>query len=205
MMNSKRVFYGMTAVVTLLSIGIIGSAYLGSQLLTSHAKTLSDLKLQNKVLNQEKTSLIKAKKDVAKYMPLESIAKTIVPQDKDQAEAVREITNIASATGITLSTITLPLSNLGLPAPTTTGATSISKSDLTQLTPVKGSTGLYVLKISVSQDAQSPVAYTKFIDFLAKLEQNRRTAQVSSITLQPYPQDRNLVTFTLNLDEYIKP
>lgn len=211
-MNSKRVFYCMIALVVILSGGVIAAAYESSQLLAAKSKKLTDLKLQNKVLDSEQISLTKAKKDIAKYQPLADIAKTIVPQDKDQAESVREINNLAAQSGFSISTITLPTSNLGLIVPsnssTSTGTSSAApapKTALSQLTPVKGQTGLYVLPITVTQDPASPVPYAEFIDFLNRLEQNRRTAQVSNITLQPNQQSHNMISFNLTLNEYIKP
>ena len=40
---------------------------------------------------------------------------------------------------------------------------------------------------------------------MAALENNRRTALVSAIALQPDAKDPNNVGFTLTIDEYIKP
>jgi hypothetical protein len=214
-MNSKRVFYLMIGGLIVLVLGILGSTYLASSMLSTRAKTLSDLKLKNQVLSTEQTGLIKAKKDIAKYTSLEKIAKTIVPQDKDQAQTVREIVKLASDSGIKPTSITFPASTLGAPAAgaTSTGAAdtpatskaSSAAAGLTQLTPVKGATGLYILPIIISQDSSSPVPYARLVDFLSRLEQNRRTAQVSSIVLQPSSADRNMLSFTLTVDEYIKP
>jgi len=65
--------------------------------------------------------------------------------------------------------------------------------------------GVYNLQIIIQEGTNSPVPYSKFIDFLSRLEQNRRTAQVTSIVLQPLATDRDNVSFTLTLNEYIKP
>jgi hypothetical protein len=211
MMNSKRVFYLMVGCLVLLVAGTVGSTYLASSMLASKAKSLSDLKVQDAVLTEEQTRLIKAKSDVAKYAPLEAIARSVVPQDKDQAETAREIVKIASDSGIQLSSITFPTSNLGAgplggaAASGTTVAPSAAASNLTQLTPVKGTAGLYVMPITLTQDTSSPVTYSKFIDFLSRLEQNRRTALVTSVVLQPSSIDRNQLSFTLTLNKYIKP
>lgn len=207
-MNSKRVFYGMTTVLVLLFVSILGSAYLANTMLQQQSAKLMELKARSAVLDEEQISLIKAKKDIETYTPLEKIAKVIVPQDKDQARAVREIIKIANDSGISPSSITFPVSTLGTKkAPLSPGspAPATAKSNLSQLIPVKDIKGVYVLNITINQDASSPVPYDKFIDFLARLEQNRRTAQVSSIVLQPSSTDRNLLSFTLTVDEFIKP
>lgn len=209
-MNSRRVFYLMTAGIIMLVIAILGSTYMAGSMLEKRAATLHDLKLKNRVLSEEKTGLIKARQDIAKYSSLEKIAKTIVPQDKDQAQTVREIVKLANLSGINPSSITFPASTLGAAAtPTTSSGTTASGAsragNLTQLTPVKGMTGLYVLPITIQQDSSAPVPYDRLIEFLSRLEQNRRTAQVSSIVLQPSTVDRNKLSFTLTVDEYIKP
>jgi len=212
-MNSKRVFYVMAGGLVLLVAAIVGCTYLASSMLASRAKVLSDLKVQDAVLTAEQASLTKAKKDIVKYSPLETIAKSVVPQDKDQAETVREIVKLASDSGLQLSSITFPASTLGAKAAGVAGAATgttpvvpkAGNANLTQLTPVKGSPGLYVMPITITQDTSAPVPYTKFIGFLAKLEQNRRTAQVTSIVLQPLPTDRSQLSFTLTLQKYIKP
>ncbi|MDB5182139.1 MAG: hypothetical protein JWP13_902 [Candidatus Saccharibacteria bacterium] len=202
-MNSKRVSYIMIGALAALVLAIIGGAYAASTVLQKQADTLNALKLKHEVLEEEKVGLAKAKKDVEKYSSLERIAKTIVPQDKDQAETVREIVKLASDSGMRPSSITFPASTLG----STPGAkpTAGGASNLTQLTPVSGNPGLYLLPITISQDASAPVSYSQFINFLSRLEQNRRTAQVSSIVLQPSPQNRNTLSFTLTVDKYIKP
>ena len=208
--TSKHVYYGMVGLLVLLVAGIFGTSYLALGQLQHQADKLVDYKLQNKVLEAEQTNLVKAKKDISTYRELESIAKVIVPQDKDQALAVREIVKLASASGIQPSSITFPASTLGA----TTGAavvpgsgvpTASGKNGLSQLTPVKDIKNVYNLQITIQQDAGAPVPYDRFLDFLQRLEQNRRTAQVSSVVLRPDTKDHNLVSFTLVVDEYIKP
>lgn len=209
-MNSKRVSYLMSGFLVILVLAVIGSAVLANMLLEKQAHTLSDLKLNSQVLDQQQTSLIKAKKDIKKYEALDTIARTIVPQDKDQAQTVREIVKIAGDSGITPTSISFPSSTLGSattvrPATGTASTAPAANTNLTQLIPVKGTPGLYTLQITINQDASSPVEYSKFLDFLSRLEQNRRTAQVSGIVLQPSATDRNKLSFTLTVDEYIKP
>ncbi len=206
-MNSKQTFFVQCGVLLLLVVAVVGGAYESNILLTSQAKKLQKLKMQDQVYASEATEVTTAKSDVAKYTPLGNIAKAIVPQDKDQAEAVREIVNIASAAGISLTSISFPASTLGGTSTgvTTTPSSSGSASPLSQLTPVKGIAGLYNLQITIQQDDKHPVAYNSFLDFLSRLEQNRRTAQVTSIQLNPDKTKPNMLSFTLIVNEFIKP
>ena len=198
-MNSKILNYILIAVTVLLSLGLIFSADAANSILKSRSKELLAAKNNNLTTVQQQMQLAMDKKTIAKYSELNSIAETVVPQDKDQAEAVREIVNLAGASGISqLSSISFP--------PSVLGGTSIkSSSGLTQVTPVPGVPGVYALQITISQSPNSPVPYSSLTSFLTKLEQNRRTAQVSSISIEPDSKTPNNVSFTLVINEFIKP
>lgn len=213
-MGSKRVYIGMIILVSLLGCGIIAVAILGDGILQKQSKKLVSLKLDNEVLNEQQTSITQAKKDIAKYAELNKEAKAIVPQDKNQAAAVREITKIASESGIKLSSISFPASSLGQKATTPTSTDKSEGSDttkkeaappVTQVKPVEGIKGVYSMEITIQQDSNTPVPYFSLTLFLAKLEQNRRTAQVTSVTIQPIAKSPDKLAFTLVLSTYIKP
>lgn len=198
-MKSKYVCYLMLGLIAILVIGLVGGAYGANALLTSQSKQLLHNRLQINVLAAEQTQLTKAKNDIKKYQELASIARSVVPQDKDQAQTVRQIVDIAAANRIMLSSITFPASTLGT---TTTGAV---QRNLSQLAPVAGIPGVYNLQLTVQSDTANPIPYAQCIAFLTALEHNRRTALVSSITLQPDAKNRSKLSFTLTLQEYIKP
>ncbi len=200
-MRAKQLYFVLTGVLVLLLLGFFGMAYGANKFMSGQATKLGKLRADSAVANQQEISLAKNKQDIAKYSSLNAIAETIVPQDKDQAEAVREIVNLAAQSGIgKLSSITFPTSTLGA-----TGTTKTGNPNLTQLTPVKGMTGVYQLQITITQTVADEVPYSQFTSFLEKLEQNRRTAQVSSITIQPDAQRAGYVAFNLVINEFIKP
>lgn len=199
-MRAKQLYFVLLTVFVLLLAGFAGVGYETDTFLSKRADKLSKLRADSEVLSTLQDTLAKNKQDIAKYSELNQIAETVVPQDKDQAEAVQEIVNLASASGISkLSSITFPSSTLG-----TTATGSSKNPNLTQLTPVKGISGVYNLQITVTQDSGAGTTYDQFLTFLSKLEQNRRTAQVTGISIQPTA-GSNTVAFTLILNEYIKP
>ncbi|MGC1176797.1 MAG: hypothetical protein WA843_01895 [Candidatus Saccharimonadales bacterium] len=216
-MITKRLHSLLVASVCLLLAAMVGGVYGASGLLTKEAGKLTILKAKSLALSQQQVALTKAKKDIAKYADLQKITGAIVPEDKNQAAAVREIVNIAAASNINLGSISFPASTLGnlpvasagaspaAPAPAAAAASNSKANGLSQLLPVKNIPGVYELLITVQSDSNKPVQYDKFISFLSALEHNRRTAQVSAITIQPAKDNRNLLTFTLSLNEYIKP
>ena len=207
-MNSKHVFFGMIGVVSLLVVGIFLSLTGANKTLTGRSDKLTQLKLSNRVLDEQQTLLVQAAKDVDKYTELERVAKSIVPQDKDQAKAVREIVKIADLAQVKLGAISFPASTLGQPtaAPsTTTGTTKVVTTALSQVKPLDNIPGVYVMEIVIQQDTAAPVTYDRMIDFLSRLEKNRRTAHVVNVTVQPDPSNRSLLTFNLVVNIYIKP
>ena len=209
-LDSKLVNRMMLALVAILLIGILlGTKTVVAQL-KSQGDSLVSLKAKGQALKQEQTNLISAKAEVVKYSDLETIAKAVVPQDKNQAEAVREIVNLAAANGITLSTIAFPSSTLGSAAPvapatgTSSSTPTPSSLSLSQLTAVKGIPGVYALPIEVDDSQpKTAVSYGAFYNFLTNLEQNRRTSLVTGLNIQPLA--NGLVTFSLTINEYIKP
>lgn len=197
-MNSKRLFYIFTSLVILLGLGVVGAAYGANSVLTARASELSKLKAQSQAIDEVQASLLRNKADLTKHHELNEIAKAIVPQDKNQTQTVREIVKIAEDSGILqLSSITFPSSTLG--------ANGVAKTpSLTQLTAVSGMSGVYTLPITISVTEENAVSYEKLITFLRGLEQNRRTAQVTNLTLTPSSKSSN-IAFTLIINEYIKP
>jgi hypothetical protein len=201
-MTARRLHFILIGVLCLSIVALLGFVYAANTLLVAQSKTITDAQLRSLVVEEKQRSITKAKTDIQKYSDLASIAKGIVPQDKDQAQTVREIVNIAEQNGIKLGTISFPSSTLGSAKP---GTKVVGNPALSQLSVVKGISGVYSLNITVESDASSPASYTKFINFLDALEHNRRTALVNGITLQPTGTDPSKLTFSLILNEYIKP
>jgi Tfp pilus assembly protein PilO len=213
-MSSKRLHLIFVAVIGLLFLSLIVGTYQANKLLAAKGKTLTSLKAKSQALTEEQANLAKAKQDITKYTELYNITKSIVPEDKSQAEAVREIVNLADANNISLGSITFPASTLGgaasnsanTTAPTSSATnTSSAANSLSQMKPVKGIPGVYELPITVQSNSDEPTRYSQLSGFLAALEKNRRTAQVNSIVIQPNEDNPNFLDFTLIINEYIKP
>ena len=207
-MSPKRFFFVMIGLLSVSLIILVASGVVGNMLLKKQADKLMSLKLENRTLEEQQTALQQANKDVQKYAELQKTAKTIVPQDKDQARTVRELVSLAAESNIPVSSISFPSSSLGQTTAPSTSSSSTSKAlspTITQVKPVDGATGLYQMEITLQSDTTKPVPYSSFISFLSKLEQNRRTAQVSNISILPYTKDLNLITFTLGINVFIKP
>lgn len=210
-MSSKKIFFGMVGLLSLLGILLIATVVVGDKVLRSQSDKLASLKLEDQVIEMQQASLVQANKDLQKYAELKSIAKQIVPQDKDQARAAREIISLAEQSGIRIASLTFPTSTLGQPVPKAPAAAEGAETPkttappVTQVKPVDGIKGLYYLDIAMASDSNRPVTYNKLVEFLSRLENNRRTAQVSQISIQPDPRNRTGLNFTLTVTVYIKP
>jgi hypothetical protein len=215
-MSAKRVFYVMLGLVVLISLLVAASVFGANAFLNSQKDKLVKAKVDNQVVEQQQQYLVRAKEDLKKYDELNATTKAIVPQDKDQAKTVREISTVAQKSGIQLDSITFPISSLGgisVAPPSSSdssssgaapadGAQAAPPSGLTQVAPVEGISGVYSLEIIVS--SQSPVPYYQFLDFLERLESNRRTAHVQKLVLNP-TESGDALSFILTLNAYVKP
>lgn len=82
-MSTKKIYFGMIGLTSLLGICIFITLFSALNILKSHSDGLTEVKLENRVLENQQASLLKAKRAIAKYSELNDIAKTVVPKDKD--------------------------------------------------------------------------------------------------------------------------
>lgn len=211
-MSSKKRSWLLAFILGLLIVALFASAYKTNALLESKANKLTALKSKVISLKQQKSDLAKAKKDIALYKELYEISKSVVPENKDQAETVRQIVKLANQNNVEVGSITFPASTLGAgaatgtattpaPAATAPAAGASAKPNLSQLEAVPKIPGVYVLKVNLTGSAAS---YAQIISLLSDLEQNRQTAEVTNITITP-PQEETSYVINLVINSYIKP
>ncbi|MDZ7744634.1 MAG: hypothetical protein U5K77_02630 [Candidatus Saccharibacteria bacterium] len=199
-MTSKRLYMLLLVLLAILGVLSVSGAVYGNDWLKEQSEELNTLKAQSEMFDEQLVSLVQAKQDVQTYSDLETVARTVVPQEKDQARTVREIIALADSADVGIASISFPSSELGSDDAPTSSSDDVS---ITQLEKVDGIPNLYHMNISV-QGANS-VPYERLLNFLEKLEQNRRTAQVTNITVNPSTENRNNVNFSITLQVYIKP
>ena len=213
-MNPKRANYILIAGFIISAGLLLFSAYDVNNLMKHQANNLTALKAKLAGLQQVQTSLNTDRKDITTYNSLYTIAQSVVPENKDQAQAVRQIINLANTNGVNVASITFPTSSLGNNVHSTTGVTPSvkpsgpsSSSNLSQLTAVPNIPGVYELPITVLSSTISgqETTYPQLIAFLKDLENNRLTALVSTINITPDQNNSNLFSFSIQLNIYIKP
>ncbi len=210
-MTTKRFYFVMVGLNFLFLILLIATVVWGNGLISKQSDKLRSAKTESAIIEQQQISLLQAKKDVDKYKDLSEIVKAIVPQDKDQAKTVREISKLATEAGVTLKDIRFQTSNLGqvtAPPKATTDDSAAPKAQaaptLSQVKAIDGIKGVFALEIIISSLETQPTTYQQLIDFLEKLETNRRTAHVDKIAIKPL-ENGNTLTFSITLNAYVKP
>jgi hypothetical protein len=225
-MSSQRLRLILFGSFGLMVVIFIAATFLGLSMLQKKSKSMTELKSQSKSLESQVTQLNIAKKDVDKYKFFNDVAKAVIPNDKDQVQAVAELFQMANESGILLQSVSFPASTLGTKASTpaagstttntttsTTAPTPSTKDVISQAKPVAGISGLYSVELVIGPQTgdkvpvDKKVNYEKMLAFLSKIERNQRTAQVTKVDIQPPKADSTSsdFSFTFNVNIFIKP
>lgn len=200
-----------------VSVGLVGGAmYIGYSSMQASSNSLVNAKLDTMLAEEKEKTFIKAKKDLEKYKGLSETLQKILPKDKDQARAVRELYKISDEAGVSIVSITFPSSTLGAKAAaaptapagtdkTATTSTAAQKA-VSQAAPVSGLPGVQGIDLELSVEGQNDsfTQFSRMVTFLQKVEQNRRSMQIKKITVTPDDTTRN-VKFELTVTIFVKP
>jgi Tfp pilus assembly protein PilO len=118
-LNSKNFRTILLAGLALLALLFVGVLFIGLGFLSKESQHMVELKVKSETADAQLANLEQAKKQVEQYSFFKDIARTVIPNDKDQAAAIIEINNIAKEVGINIQSITFPQSTLGLTSCTT--------------------------------------------------------------------------------------
>jgi len=224
-MNSQRFRLVLLGTLGLCVIIFMALCVFGLSMLRSESDKMVQLKLENRTADAQLANLNVSKKEIEKYSYFKSVAASVIPNDKDQAKAVLDIFQLADQSGISIQSITFPSSNLGLRTSTTTAPASSASSSsssatdsassskiISQAIPVTGIPGLYSIQLTITPEtgpqvpAAKQVSYAKVLDFLSRIENNRRTAQITQINIQPVGSaGSGQINFSLTVNIFIKP
>jgi hypothetical protein len=211
--SARQLRFLLLGLLGVVVIVFIATAVLGLSNLSRKSAQLVELKLKSKTLDAQLASLGVAKKQVEQYSYFNEVAKTVLPSDKDQAKAVLTIFKLANEANIAIASITFPTSNLGIGSGSAS-ATGSSSSAISQAKPVEGINGLYSLQLTIAPETgqivpeDKVVTYPKFLDFLKRIERDRRTAQITQVSIQPEIDNSGptkAITFTLVVNIFMRP
>jgi hypothetical protein len=215
-LNSRKLRLVLIGSLGLAVVIFIATFVVGLSVLGAKSKTMVGLEVKSQTAETQLSNLQQAKKQVEEFSYFKEVAKSVIPNDKDQAEAVVEINDMANKSGLAIQSIVFPASTLGLPSATaTTDATASGSAGkaISQAKPVSDIPGLYSLELIVTPDSSldSPatqITYAKMLNFLSRIENNRHTSQISEVNITPPgagPTLNSGLTFALTINIFIKP
>lgn len=220
MINSKRLFFFLSATLVLLGIGTIALTVYTNIWLSKKADGLVSLKLETKGLEEKQIVNQKAANYLKDNEATSDLLEKIVPKNKDQAKTIAELLKISEEIGVTINTMTFPASELGNNATgktvvgTTPTAAAANSTAITQAKPVVNIPGLLGIEVSLSQidrlgsDSGSGITYKQLLGFLEAVEKNRRTMQIKTLQISPLKSATGSISgyaLTLTMNIYVKP
>src|SRR5438105_12052724 len=107
-LDSKKFRLVLIGLIGLSVIVFFALLYFGLSTLSQKSTKLADLKQQSQTADVQLENLKEIKKELAQYDYFKGIANTIIPNDKDQAQAVTDIFTIAKQSGFDIQGITFP-------------------------------------------------------------------------------------------------
>jgi Tfp pilus assembly protein PilO len=183
-MTPKKYFFALLGIMVIL-IAAGGYGYYMAVLeinvsKAAYAKTLSDQAAAQQQLDDTATLKNQYKRDI---LPIVSSINDALPRTKNQTEILSQLQTIASASGLSLTNVTLP-SAVGLPGNT---SQTIQSGN--------------VLALPLSFQLQG--TYAQLQAFLTKVENLNRFTNVTSLAISH--DDKNNVTYSMTVNAYIKP
>lgn len=220
-MTTKKVnLYLSLIFVMALGLSIFILRY-ASNWLTQSSQELISLRSEVAELNSKQVDLDKAKKALSDNATELDTLSRVLPDDKDQARVIQEITALADQANITIDSVGFPSSTLGAtvaPKPAVTTETTTSTQPATtsaepapapvksvsQATPVKEIPGVQSIELSIgtisSKDTSiKGVRYEEMMKLIKLIERNRRTLQIRSIGIGQNAVTSGEPTYNLSL------
>jgi Tfp pilus assembly protein PilO len=187
-MKSKRMFFVIVAVLLLSIFGGGVIYYFADQYLSKKAQDISQLKAELDVIQLKIDGAIQAEKDLEELNFIKEIANQVLPPEKIQSNIVGDLVKFGEDTGVTVRGISFtPTSSTG------------EQLNLSQTKPLDGVPGVNALPMTLSVNGR----YEEILNFLRKLETNRRKMQVDNLMLTPQP-DGGDITATLIINVYVR-
>lgn len=205
-MNSKHLRLLLLGALGVLVLAFAAISVFGLSALSKKSQKMVNLKSESQTLQSQLANLAQVKKEVDQYRYFKDVAKTVIPTDKDQAQAIVDIVRLAEESGISLASFTFQASNLG-----SAGAAVSGSSTVSQAKPVAGIPGLFSMELTIQPSTSidlprdKQVTYAKMIDFFSRIERNRRTAQITSVRVDPPRSAQSTLSFQLIINIFIKP
>ena len=182
-MNTKKAYYLFLGVLVLMIVALGAILYFSRTFLLSNSNRLVAAKLELYKIDETESAYKKNQSLLESNVATAEALAAIVPSEKDQARAVRELTQIAGENGLTIKAVRFPGSDLVVKK--TTGTTSTTNTpSVSQAKPVPGLNNVLGVAVEVELNhatPNTPISTDQVLGFLNQLENNRRNIRVTSI------------------------
>jgi hypothetical protein len=223
-MTAKKLFKVLLGALLAVVAGSILMVWQAKNWLTGRSAVIITSKLDVAELESTYNQGLRARTELLTYNTLLSSVDDILPEDKDQVNALSQIIKISDEVGITINTISFPSSELGSAKPVAPKAVETTNDKpseapavatptqaITQAKPVDGLPGIYALQVRLDGITQkgsvNGPTYDQVLSLLRAVERNQRTLQITSLGITPVKDSSGSTTYqvaiTLNL--FIKP
>lgn len=191
-MTPKKLFYVMLVVlIATLGMTAVG-VYLVDGYLEEQSSIIGVLKAEDELLSTELINTQKTIENLKTYSYVDVKADKILPNTKNQSEAILLINTIGNEVGVGIKSFVF----LG---------TDDKPSEKSQTEPLAGAKGILVFPVQVSFEA----TYSQTINWLKLAERNQRKMQVSSINMAILELDgeydpANPLSVTIGINAYVE-
>ena len=192
-MTTKKAHFGLLGLLVLVIVAIGLAMYFSRVFLKSNSDSLVNAKLELYKIDETEYIYRKNQAILQENQETADILASVLPQEKDQAKAVREITQIASDNGLSVKAIRFPGSDLVITnkpvaaqtqGSTTTPQATPSGPTISQAKPVNGLNNVLGIAVEVeltSARSGAQISTDQVLSFLQQIENNRRNIRVTSI------------------------
>ena len=186
-MTANKLRYILISALILLFFASAAGFYFVQNLLRAYAKETSSLNSEAAICDQNLAALKNIESYLAAHQQDQDLAQKVVADSKEyryQNEIVSDISDFADKSGIHITSYDFSSSKDGA-AGSTSSTPSTSTTTTPSATPSGGAAaGTSSLKsTTVNVSIQSPVNYTKLLNFISLIEQNTTKMQISGISL----------------------
>lgn len=204
-MTAKKAYFIFLALLASILLGIGAIVYFSRAFLTNNANELVAKKLELETVDRTELVYRTNKLLYEKNKDTADLLATIIPAEKDQARAVRDITQIATAYDLSLRSVNFPGSDLNSAKKTATNETA-AKASVSQAKPVAGLNGVLGMEVSLELthiNVSNSISTNQVLGFLERIENNRRNIRVTSINFGTAVDEGK--TLKVNALLFIKP
>lgn len=211
-MNAKKLYMILVGGIIGLSVVSLALLYVAGLIMQKSANNLVSVKLDNLALDEQEKAYLQARKDLEKYKDLAATIENVLPKSKDQARAVREIYKIGDESNIAIDKISFSSSTLGQKTSSVSTSSKSTTQVLSQAKAVDGMPGVLGVDMDMalrsSKSSKSYISYSDLLNFLQKVELNRRSMQIKKLSVEVDPtatSKDNISGVDITVTIFVKP